>query len=119
MKEIPFVSGRYCVREGTFFLKKKNIQKGKELDLRAELPRIKLCCGIPPIPGQRCFLSKTGIWKSTSVRISKTTFSLFKSVTGDHLGFLSVSVTSERVSKRVLPEGTTISPDSIKVRHKN
>ena len=38
-------------------------------------------------------------------------------MTGDHLG-LSVSVTKKRVSKGVLPKGTTISPDSIKTRHK-
>ena len=39
LKGVPFVNGRYCLREGggVPFLLKKNIQKGKELDLRAEL----------------------------------------------------------------------------------
>ena len=42
--------------------------------------------------GTDVFYPRLAFAKEPLVRISKKTFSLFKSVTGDHLGFLSVSV---------------------------
>ena len=47
----------------------------------------------------------------------KKHFSLFKSVTGDHLGFKCKN-NYGRVSKGVLPKGA-MSPDSLKAHHKN
>ena len=51
-------SGNHDDGEGNVKIKKKNMQKAslyrkvlKELDLKAELHKIKLCCGIPPPPG--------------------------------------------------------------------
>ena len=49
---------------------------------------------------------------------SKKHFSLFKSVTGDHLGFKCKNNLMESVSKGVLPKGA-MSPDSLKAHHKN
>ena len=45
---------------------------------------------------------------------SKKHFSLFKSVTGDHLGFKC----KNNLMESVLPKGA-ISPDSLKAHHKN
>ena len=76
------------------FLLKKNIQKGKELDLRAELnSQDKTLLWNSPHPRRTdVFYPRLAFAKEPLVRISKKTFSLFKSVTDDHLGFLSVSV---------------------------
>ena len=58
------------------------------MDLKAELNKIKLCCGIPPPPGSTdvFYPRLQAFTKEPLVRISKKHFSLFKSVRGDHLG---------------------------------
>ena len=89
LKGIPFVNWRYCVREGYLFSQKKYIERYKELDLKADFHKIKLCCGIPPPPGAQMF-SIPDYRHSQKNLLSvypKKHFSLIKSVTGDHLGF--------------------------------
>ena len=74
---------------GVPFLSKEIYRK--VLDLKAELYKMKLYCGIPPSPGgtDLFYPRLQAFAKEPLVRISKKHFSLFKSVTGDHLGFKS------------------------------
>ena len=89
LKGVPFVNWRYCVREGYLFSQKKYIErKGAGPQGGASQDKTLLRNSSSP-GGHRCFLSQTvRIRKRTSCPyIQKKHFSLFKSVTGDHLGF--------------------------------